>query len=48
MKAFHSSLDSYKNRKETLENIMVQQPGTDEVDQKQSIVNFLSTVVYEA
>jgi hypothetical protein len=48
LKNFHASLDNFKVRKETLETIMVQEPGTNEVDTKQSIVNFLSTVVYEA
>lgn len=48
MKSLHSGLESYKNRRESLENMTVQEVNTNEVDQKQSIVNFLATVVYEA
>ena len=48
IKGFHTSLDNYKMKKESFENIMVQEPGSNEVDQKQSVVNFLASVVFEA
>ncbi len=48
MKELHTDLENYKARKESIENMTVQESSINEVDQKQSIVNFLSTVVYEA
>ena len=48
MKGLHSSLEAYKTKKENFETMAVQELTTSEIDQKQSIVNFLSTVVSEA
>ena len=48
MKKMHSDLDAFKNRKESFENVAVQESQASEIDNKLSIVNFLSTVAYEA
>jgi hypothetical protein len=48
IRSFHDELDKYKSRKESLENIKVEDSGLPAVDQKQSVVNFLATIVYEA
>jgi hypothetical protein len=48
LKSLQLGLESYKARKESFENMTVQDLNPNEVDQKQSMFNFLSTVVYEA
>lgn len=48
IKNFQAEIDNFRSRKETLENVTVQDNMVDDVDQKQTIVNFLSTVVSEA
>lgn len=46
LKSLQGGLDSYKARKESIETLNVQESNPNEVDQKQSIFNFLATVVY--
>ncbi len=48
MKILHSGLESFKTRKESMDNIVVQEAVPTEYDQKMTIVNFLATVVAEA
>jgi hypothetical protein len=48
MRGMHANMESFKNRKESLENNAAFEISNVEVDQKTSIANFLSTVVYEA
>jgi hypothetical protein len=48
IKRFHNELDEYRARKESLDNFVVPDGATSDVDQKQTVANFLATVVYEA
>ena len=48
LRGFHDELDRFKSRKESLESIKVDDSGLPAVDQKQSVVNFLASIVYEA
>jgi hypothetical protein len=48
MRDFHDELDRYKSRKESLESFKVEDSGMPAVDQKQTVVNFLASIVYEA
>lgn len=48
LRNFHEELDRYKSRRESIEIINVVDTGMPAIDQKQSVVNFLATIVYEA
>jgi molybdopterin/thiamine biosynthesis adenylyltransferase len=48
MKSMHSEIEEYRSRKESLDNIVVQEANGSDIDQKQTIANFLATAVYEA
>lgn len=46
LRGFHDELDRFKSRKESLESIKIDDSGLPAVDQKQSVVNFLASIVY--
>ena len=48
LKGLQEDLEKYRNRKESLENIKIEDSSVPSVDQKQSVVNFLASIVYEA